>query len=69
MLERVVVLPAPLRPSSATTSPSPDIKRDPEQNLAAAVGGLQLVDFEHDDQDFLRASAMSSQLRAIDLTL
>ena len=42
----VVVLPAPLGPSSATTSPSPTVERYTEERLRLAVEGLDAGDVQ-----------------------
>ena len=42
----VVLLPAPLRPSSATTSLRLDAQRDVEQDVRIAVVAVQAVDLE-----------------------
>ncbi len=42
----VVVLPAPLRPSSVTTSPFAHVEIDAVQNVRLAVPGLQVLDRE-----------------------
>ena len=43
MIERsVVVLPAPLRPSSVTTSPAGDVEADAVEDVRLAVPGVQL---------------------------
>ena len=42
----VVVLPAPLRPSSVTTSPARTSKLDAVQDVRLAVPGLQVLDGE-----------------------
>ena len=48
MIERmVVVLPAPLRPSSATSSPSRTCMRDAVQDVAFAVIGVDVFRDEH----------------------
>ena len=43
---RVVLLPTPLRPSSATTSPRADLERDAVQDVALAVIAVDVVDLE-----------------------
>ena len=43
----VVVLPAPLRPSNVTTSPSAHVEIDAVQDVAFAVPGVQAVDLKH----------------------
>ena len=47
-LRSVVVLPAPLRPSSVTISPSPHLEADAVQDVALAVIGVQAFGLEHD---------------------
>ena len=42
----VVVLPAPLRPSSVTTSPGAHVEVDAVQDVRLAVPGLQVLDRE-----------------------
>ena len=45
-LFKVVLLPAPLRPSSATTSLRSTVQRDVEEDVGIPVIGVQSVDLE-----------------------
>ena len=47
-MERIkVVLPMPLRPSSATISAGADLERDAVQDMGVAVEAVQIPHFEH----------------------
>ena len=46
MAEIVVVLPMPLRPSSATISPSPTVKVTLSARARGTVGGLERLDLQ-----------------------
>ena len=47
MVFKVVLLPAPLRPSSATTSRFANLQTDIEQDVGVAVEAVDPVDFKH----------------------